>query len=91
MLLNFEFNRFNIDYINQLLYKKSMKNEKIKIFSINPSKDYISTKSKAESNKIEDTYITYPIEYNKVIYTHFIRIGEEEGLEMINSDYEISN
>ena len=70
--------------------KKSMKNEKIKIIEIIPSKDYIAAKEKAKQNTKKDTYITYPTEYNKVVYTHFKRTAGDEGLEMINSDV-ISN
>ena len=66
--------------------KKSMKNEKIKIIEIIPSKDYIAAKEKAKQNTKKDTYITYPTEYNKVVYTHFKRTAGDEGLEMINSD-----
>ena len=63
-----------------------MKNEKIKIIEIIPSKDYIAAKEKAKQNTKKDTYITYPTEYNKVVYTHFKRTAGDEGLEMINSD-----
>ena len=54
-----------------------MKNEKIKIIEIIPSKDYIAAKEKAKQNTKKDTYITYPTEYNKVVYTHFKRTAGE--------------